>query len=140
MYSPLLVKPMREELTEVGFTELLTASAVDAAFADTTGTMLLAVNGVKGAAAMARRALRNALAGDGARPARLVTVFAEQDPEPTAKARSYFADIPPSEPSLALFVDGELVWFQPEHRIQGREISQIADDITAAFKEHCPAG
>ncbi|WP_276207991.1 BrxA/BrxB family bacilliredoxin [Streptomyces malaysiense] len=33
-YSPLLVKPMREELTSIGFKELLTPLDVDAAMQD----------------------------------------------------------------------------------------------------------
>ena len=53
-----------------------------------------------------------------ARPDRLGTVFAGQDVEATAKARELFADDPPSSPSIALFKDGELVYFVPRHRIE----------------------
>ncbi|PBC67367.1 putative YphP/YqiW family bacilliredoxin [Streptomyces sp. TLI_235] len=137
-YSPLLVRPMREELTSIGFKELLTADEVDAAMDEAnTGVTLVAVNSVTGCAAgMARPGVRIALEGE-KRPDRLFTVFAEQDLEATAKMRGYFPDIPPSDPSFALFKDGELVHFVPRHRIEGRDAQQLAADLTAAFEEFC---
>lgn len=51
-YLPLLVKPMKEELTAIGFKELLTAEEVDTAMKDAEkGLTLVAVNAVNGAAA-----------------------------------------------------------------------------------------
>ncbi|WP_328337265.1 BrxA/BrxB family bacilliredoxin [Streptomyces violaceus] len=137
-YSPLLVKPMREELTSVGFVELLTADDVDRAMKNAaTGMTLVAINSVTGCAAgMARPGARLALSGDAKRPDRLLTVFDEQDIEATAQMRSYFADIPPSHPSFALFKDGELVHFVPRHRIEGRDAESVAADLEAAFNEH----
>lgn len=137
-YSPLLVKPMREELTSVGFVELLTAADVDRAMKDVaTGVTLVAINSVTGcAAAIARPAVRRALSGDAKRPDWLLTVFDEQDIDATAQMRSYFADIPPSHPSFVLFKDGELVHFVPRHRIEGRDAESVAADLEAAFNEH----
>ncbi|MEU3281300.1 BrxA/BrxB family bacilliredoxin [Streptomyces antibioticus] len=137
-YSPLLVKPMKEELTAIGFKELLTAEEVDTAMKDAEkGLTLVAVNAVNGAAAgMARPGVRMALEDSSKRPDRLVTVFAEQDLEATAQMRGYFPDIPPSEPSFALFKDGELVYFIPRHRIEGRDADAVAADLRAAFDEH----
>ncbi|KPC84342.1 BrxA/BrxB family bacilliredoxin [Streptomyces sp. NRRL S-4] len=136
-YSPLLVKPMREELTSVGFVELLTADDVDRAMKDAaTGVTLVAINSVTGCAAgMARPGARVALSGDAKRPDRLLTVFDEQDLEATAQMRSHFPDIPPSHPSFALFKDGELVHFVPRHRIEGRDAESVAADLEAAFNE-----
>jgi putative YphP/YqiW family bacilliredoxin len=138
-YSPLLVKPMKEELTSIGFKELLTADEVDAAMdGATTGVTLVAINSVSGCAAgMARPGVRLALESDGKHPDRLYTVFAEQDLEATARMRSHFLDIPPSDPSFALFKDGELVHFIPRHRIEGRDARQVAADLTNAFEEFC---
>jgi putative YphP/YqiW family bacilliredoxin len=128
---------MREELTSLGIEELLTAADVDRFMDAKSGTALLVVNSVCGCAAgMARPGLRLALGGD-ARPDRLATVFAGQDLEATARARGYFADIPPSSPSIALFKDGELVWFLPRHRIEGRSAEQVAGDLQQVFAEHC---
>ena len=140
-YSPMLVQPMRQELTAAGVEELLTAADVDRWMNEKQGTALLVVNSVCGCAAgAARPAIRLALAG-GARPDRVATVFAGQDLEATARARGYFADIPPSSPSMALFKDGELVYFVPRHRIEGRSAQQLADDLQQAFERSAaPAG
>ena len=136
-YSPLLVKPMRDELTSIGVQELLTPADVDAFMAEKSGTALLVVNSVCGCAAgMARPGIRLALQHE-RRPDRAVSVFAGQDLEATARARGYLADIPPSSPSIALFKDGELVHFIPRHRIEGRDAHAVAADLKAAFDEHC---
>ena len=140
LYSPLIVKPMREELVAAGFQELETAADVDRWMATREGTALLVVNSVCGCAAgMARPGVRLALE-HGVRPDRLATVFAGQDAEATAQARGKFPDIPPSSPSMALFKDGELVFFLPRHRIEGREREDVAQDLKNAFEEHCAAG
>ncbi|HLJ89872.1 MAG TPA: BrxA/BrxB family bacilliredoxin [Candidatus Angelobacter sp.] len=137
-YSPLLVKPMREELTEIGFKELLTAQDVEAALNDHNGTVLLAINSVCGCAAgMARPGARLALENATNKPDRLLAVFAGQDLEATARARNYFADIPPSSPSFAFFKDGELVYFIPRHRIEGRDAQAVSADLAAVFDEFC---
>ena len=136
-YSELLVRPMREELTSVGVSELRTAQDVDAFMADKTGTAMLVVNSVCGCAAgMARPGIRQALS-HGRKPDRVATVFAGQDLEATARARSYFADIPPSSPSIAFLKDGELVYFMPRHRIEGRTADSVAGDLVSVFEEHC---
>jgi bacilliredoxin len=132
-YSPMLVKPMREELTSAGVKELMTAADVDAWMAEKSGTALLIVNSVCGCAAgSARPAVRLALES-AERPERVATVFAGQDLDATARARGFLADIPPSSPSMALFKDGELVYFVPRHRIEGRSAQQLAEDLKSAF-------
>lgn len=136
-YSPLMVRPMREELTRLGFAELTTAPDVDRFLGEKEGTALLVVNSVCGCAAgMARPGVALALERE-TRPERLGTVFAGQDVEATAQARSHFAQIPPSSPSMALFKDGELVWFLPRHRIEGRTAEDVASDLAGAFEQHC---
>ena len=138
-YSPMLVKPMREELTSVGVEELLTPADVDRFMAQREGTALLIVNSVCGCAAgAARPGVRAALSG-AVRPDRVATVFAGQDVEATARARSYVADVPPSSPSMALYKDGALVYFVPRHRIEGRGPQELAGALTQAFEEFCGA-
>lgn len=135
-YSPLLVRPMREELTSLGVQELLTAGQVDEWMNEKTGTALLVINSVCGCAAgMARPGVRIALES-GAKPDRVATVFAGQELEATARARAHFAQIPPSSPSMAVFKDGELVYFLPRHRIEGRSAEQVAADLSSALAEH----
>lgn len=136
MYPPELVKPMREDLTSVGFEELHTAEAVDAAIAK-EGTTLVVVNSVCGCAAAnarpgARMSLQNAK-----RPDNLVTVFAGVDREATDKAREYMIPFPPSSPSIALFKNGELVHMLERHHIEGRPAEIIAENLVDSYNEHC---
>lgn len=138
MYSPILVRPMREELTTLGFEELRSADEVDRFMAAKEGTALLVINSVCGCAAgQARPGVRFALQqaeARGIRPQRLVTVFAGQDAEATQQVRSYFADIPPSSPSMAIFQAGELAYFVPRHKIEGRSAEEVALDLLSAFE------
>ncbi len=137
MYSPLLVKPMREELVAAGFEELMSSNDVERWLAEKSGTALLVINSVCGCAAgMARPGVRMALEHSKT-PDRLGTVFAGQDTEATASARGAFPQIPPSSPSMALLKDGEVVHFIPRHRIEGRDLESLAQDLTTAFDEHC---
>ena len=136
MYPPELVKPMREDLTNVGFEELHTAVAVEAAIAK-EGTTLVVVNSVCGcAAANARPAARVSLQ-NAKRPTYLVTVFAGVDREATDKAREYMIPFPPSSPCMALFKDGELVHMLERHHIEGRPAELIAENLVDAYNEHC---
>jgi len=135
MYDPELVRPMREELTSIGFQELLTPQAVDA-WLDGKQSGLLVINSVCGCAAgMARPGVRMALQHR-TKPQRLATVFAGQDKEATAKARGRFAHIPPSSPSMAIVKDGQVVDFLPRHRIEGRSAEQVRDELVAMFDKH----
>lgn len=136
MYPAELVKPMREDLTSIGFEELHTEEQVDQAIAR-QGTTLVVVNSVCGcAAANARPAVRISLQNS-KRPENLVTVFAGVDREATEKARDYMVPFPPSSPSMALFKDGELVHMLERHHIEGRPAEMIAENLTEAYNEHC---
>ncbi len=135
-YSPLIVNPMKQELTSIGFEDLSTAEAVDAFMQQKHASALLVINSVCGCAAgQARPGVRLALESE-SRPEKLVTVFAGQDEEATKQARGYFPDIPPSSPSIALFKDGELVYFVPRHRIESRSAEDVSADLTAAFDRY----
>ena len=137
-YSEILIKPMREDLTRIGVEETRSPEQVEEAINNTKGTLLVVVNSVCGCAAgMARPGVRLASQSD-RRPDRVATVFAGQDLEATARARSYFPDIPPSSPSIAFFKDGEVVYFMPRHRIEGRDAQTVAHDLMQVFAEHCP--
>jgi putative YphP/YqiW family bacilliredoxin len=138
-YDPRLIAPMRAEMVQMGARELTTVPEVDAALGDQHGTTLVFVNSVCGCAAgNARPALRLAL-GHPVRPQEVVTVFAGQDLEATARARQYFADYAPSSPSIALLRDGEVVHFVHRHQIEGRAPQDVAATLTSAFDKHCGA-
>lgn len=135
-YDPILVQPMRNDMTSMGATELKSVADVDA-FMARPGTKLLFVNSVCGCAAgMARPALRLALQS-GVKPDHVGTVFAGQDLEATARARSFFGQVPPSSPSIAIFKDKELVDFVPRHRIESRDAKAIAFDLVSSFEKNC---
>jgi len=137
MYLEEFVQPMREELTRIGFLELRTPGEVDAVLGKSKGTVLVVVNSICGCAAgRARPAVAYALSR-AARPDVLATVFAGQDQEATARARSYFTDYPPSSPSIALLRDGKLLYMLERHDIEGRMPEEIADDLTRAFDQFC---
>ncbi|WP_228853214.1 BrxA/BrxB family bacilliredoxin [Aegicerativicinus sediminis] len=136
MYPAELVKPMREDLTRVGFTELHTVEQVEDALAK-EGTTLVMVNSVCGcAAANARPGTRLSLQ-NAKRPDNLVTVFAGVDREATDRARAHMVPFPPSSPSIALFKDGELVHMLERHHIEGRPAELIAENLMDAYNEFC---
>ena len=136
MYPAEFVKPMREELTQIGFNELFSSEDVDHALAK-SGTTLVVVNSVCGcAAANARPAVRLSL-GNEKTPDQLVTVFAGVDGDAVAQARKYFLPYPPSSPSIALFKDGQLVHFLERHHIEGGTAQMISDNLQEAYKQYC---
>lgn len=135
-YDPMLVQPMREELTSLGIQELRTAEAVDAALAK-PGTTMVVVNSVCGCAAGGARPGVALAMKHGTLPDNIVTVFAGQDTDATERARSFFTGVPPSSPSVAILRDGQLVAFLPRHHIEGRSPEMIAASLTSAFDEIC---
>jgi putative YphP/YqiW family bacilliredoxin len=137
MYDERLVTPMREELTRLGVQEMRTPEDVDSTLRDAQGTTLVVVNSICGCAARnARPAVERAL-HHAKRPDRLTTVFAGQDAEATARARSYFAPYPPSSPQIALLKDGVVAFMLERKNIEGRAADEIAKDLVDAFERHC---
>lgn len=139
-YSPMLVQPMKDEVTRLGARELTSVQEVDEVLGSGEGTVLVFVNSVCGCAAgMARPALARAL-GAQARPDVVATVFAGVDLDATQRARSYFGeDYQPSSPSFALLKDGEVVHFVHRHQIEGRSAESVASDLVQAFERYCQA-
>jgi putative YphP/YqiW family bacilliredoxin len=136
-YPEMMVRPMREDLVRVGFTELRTPADVDGILGSEKRTTLVAVNSVCGcAAAMMRPAVYLSLQGE-KRPEVLTTVFAGQDMDATDRAREYIVGYPPSSPSVALFKDGDLVYFMERHQIEGRHPEDIAADLRDAYARFC---
>ena len=136
MFPDLMVLPMREELTRLGIAEARSAEEVDRALAQ-SGTTMVVVNSVCGCAAgKMRPAVRMALA-NATKPEHMVTVFAGQDVEATAKARAYFTGYAPSSPSIALMKNGKLVYMMERFQIEGRGADEISRDLVGAFDTHC---
>ena len=137
MYPIELVRPMSQELEQIGFESLQSAEKVTERMNDKTGTTLLVVNSVCGcAAAYVRPGVRISLENE-AKPDKLVTVFAGVDTVATAKAREFLLPYPPSSPCIALFKDGRLVHMLERHHIEGRSAQMIADNLKTAFSMYC---
>ena len=136
MYPAELVKPMREELTKIGFGELHTSEDVANAI-EQKGTTLVVVNSVCGcAAANARPGVKSSLINE-KKPAKLFTVFAGVDKEATDAARKLMIPFPPSSPCIAIFKDGELVHMLERHHIEGRSAEIISDNLKQAYDQFC---
>ena len=136
MYPEEIVKPMKEELTNIGFNELLTQDDVNIAL-EKPGTTLIVVNSICGcAAANARPGVHLSLQNN-KKPDNLVTVFAGVDTEATNSAREMMIPFPPSSPSIALFKNGTLVHMIERHHIEGRPAELIAENLKEAYNSHC---
>ncbi|NOT06625.1 MAG: BrxA/BrxB family bacilliredoxin [Gemmatimonadales bacterium] len=139
-YHEMMVKPMREEVTRLGIKELRTVADVDAALGSSEGTAMVFVNSVCGCAAGGARPALAMAVSHGVKPQQLYTVFAGQDLDATARARSYFADYQPSSPSVAFLRDGEVVHFIHRHMIEGRPPQVIAEEIIKGFDKVAAEG
>ena len=136
-YPEIMIRPMREDLTRLGFEELKTPEAVDSTIQNSKGTLMVVVNSICGCAAgKARPGVALALQHD-VKPDKVATVFAGADIEATEKARSYFTGYGPSSPSIALLKDGQLVYMLERFQIEGRDARQIAQELTQAFDKYC---
>ena len=136
MYPEPLVKPMKEELTQVGFEECVTPEAVEKTLSK-PGTVLMVVNSVCGCAAGACRPGVKASLNNDKKPSTLSTVFAGFDVDAVSAARKHFAPYPPSSPAIALFKDGQLVHFVERHNIEGHSANAISEHLKAVYDEFC---
>ena len=136
MYPAELVKPMREDLTSVGFIELTNSNDMKTNIANSKSAVLI-VNSVCGcAAANARPGVKDSLNND-KKPEQLFTVFAGVDKEATGSARNLMVPFPPSSPCIAIFKDGELVHMLERHHIEGRSSEIISENLKQAYDQYC---
>jgi len=137
MYPEEIVVPMKEELTEHGFSELLTASEVDDQLSK-EGTTLVMINSVCGCSAgSARPGVILAVLNSDKKPDHLTTTFAGFDIDAVRKLREHLLPYPPSSPAIALFKNGQLVHFIERHQIEGRPAQMIASNLANAFEQYC---
>lgn len=137
MYPAEIVLPMKEELTDNGFQELLRPNDVEAALSK-QGTTLVMINSVCGCSAgTARPGVIMSVSGVGKKPDQLTTTFAGFDIDAVKKVREHLMPYPPSSPAIALFKDGQLVHMIERHMIEGRSAQMIADNLSAAYDQYC---
>src|SRR5436190_19143154 len=128
---------MKEELTEEGFVELLSAEEVDQQMLQ-NGSTLVVINSVCGCSAgTARPGVLMAVHNSAKKPDHLTTTFAGFDVDAVKKIREHLLPYPPSSPSIALFKDGQLVHFIERHQIEGRSAQMIAENLIGAFEQYC---
>ena len=137
MYPIEIVAPMKQELTNQGFQELLSATDVEQSI-NKGGTTLVVLNSVCGCSAgTARPGVIMAVQNANKKPGQLTTAFAGYDTEAVAKIREYLLPYPPSSPCIALLKDGQLVHMIERHMIEGRPAQMIASNLLQAFEDHC---
>ena len=137
MYPEEIVQPMKEELTENGFSELLNGQEVEEQLKQ-KGTTLVMINSVCGCSAgTARPGVIMAVMNATKKPDHLATSFAGFDIEAIQTLRQHLMPYPPSSPAIALFKDGQLVHFIERHQIEGRPAQMIANNLISAFEEYC---
>jgi putative YphP/YqiW family bacilliredoxin len=137
MYPEEIVIPMKEELTDNGFSELLNAADVNAQLSK-EGTTLVMINSVCGCSAgSARPGVLMAVVNAKNKPDFLTTSFAGFDVEAIRTLREHLLPYPPSSPAIALFKNGQLVHFIERHQIEGRPAQMIANNLIGAFDQHC---
>ncbi|MGG9962996.1 BrxA/BrxB family bacilliredoxin [Ferruginibacter sp. SUN106] len=137
MYPEEIVIPMKEELTENGFSEMTTSAEVEQTIND-EGTTLVVINSVCGCSAgTARPGVLMAVHNSTKKPDHLATSFAGFDVDAVKKIREHLLPYPPSSPSIALFKNGQLVHFIERHMIEGRSAQMIAENLIGAFEQHC---
>ena len=137
MYPAEMVLPMKEDLTNVGFEQLIDSESVDQFLTQESGTLLVVVNSVCGCAAGNMRPGVKLSLQHSKKPEILTTVFAGVDTDAVSQARKYFLPYPPSSPSIALLKDGKLVHFLERHHIEGGSAQMIAANLAAAYDAYC---
>ena len=136
MYPLEIIKPMKEELTSIGFKDLTKSEDVNNYILNSKSAVLI-VNSVCGcAAANARPGVISSISNPKV-PDELLTVFAGVDKEATEAARNLMVPFPPSSPCIAVFKEGELVHMLERHHIEGRSSEIISDNLKQAFNEFC---
>src|SRR5580704_9218650 len=137
MYPEQFVIPMKEELTDNGFSELLTANDVEKTLSD-KGTALVFINSVCGCSAgTARPGVLMAVHNSTKKPDHITTSFAGFDIDAVKKIREHLLPYPSSSPAIALFKDGQLVHIIERHQIEGRPAQMIAHNLIAVFNQYC---
>ncbi|MDG2364005.1 MAG: BrxA/BrxB family bacilliredoxin [Flavobacteriales bacterium] len=136
MYPTEMVAPMKAELVDAGYKELLSVAEVTEAL-DKSGTTIVAINSVCGCSAGSMRPAMIMALENEKLPDNLTTSFAGYDIEAVAHVRKFMLPYPPSSPSIALFKDGKIAMMVERHHIEGNTAEAIADHLKQAFNEFC---
>lgn len=138
-YAPEAVQYMRDELTDVGFKELITLEEVDDILLNRPDeSVLLVVNSVCGCAAGNARPGVSLALQHRTIPENLVAVFAGMDKKVVEYVRQRFlSDYVPSSPCFALLRNGEVEFIMERKDLIDKSPEEIADILTAVFDNKC---
>lgn len=138
-YPEQIAAPLRKELTDNGFTEMLTAEDVDKALNVNDGKVKMVIlNSVCGCGA--RVARPGALLSFFSKliPDEKLTLFAGMEKEAVAHLRNtYLPGITPSSPNIYLFKDGELIFILHRYQIERSAAGDIADTLIQEYNKVC---
>jgi putative YphP/YqiW family bacilliredoxin len=138
MYDPNLVKPMRDEVTALGFKELFNKEEAIQEI-EKEGTALVFINSVCGCAAgKARPGLKLGIQwakDNNCLPDSLLTAFAGMEKEAVNTVRGYFENNTPSSPQIAMMKDGKLISMIHRQEIENSDEFIVAEKIVKLLKE-----
>jgi len=137
IYDPEAIQPMRDELTYVGFEELLTPQTVEEVLSSKDHeTKLVFINSVCGCSAGSARPGVTLALQHSKIPHRLVTSFAGNDRDAIDSIReNYLAEYAPSSPSMAIIKNGETLYHMGRHEIIGKSPEEISQLLTEQFEK-----
>ena len=137
IYDPEAIQPMRDELTYVGFEELLTPQTVDEVLSSKDHeTKLVFINSVCGCSAGSARPGVTLALQHSKIPHKLVTSFAGNDRDAIDSIReNYLAEYAPSSPSMAIIKNGETLYHMGRHEIIGKSPEEISQLLTEQFEK-----
>ncbi|MGE9516355.1 MAG: BrxA/BrxB family bacilliredoxin [Solitalea-like symbiont of Tyrophagus putrescentiae] len=135
IYSEMQIKPLRDELTNAGFSQITEVDAVEETI-NTKGFVIYVINSVCCCAANnARPAAVQAL--DMAKTKGLdvkgITSFAGVDIQAVNKFRELTSDYQPSSPCIGLFKDGRLLTVVERKNIEKSTVPEVLSRITPFF-------
>ena len=138
-YTEEIAKPFREELTNVGFTSLLTPADVDSVLdKNDDKIILLVLNSVCGCAAGRARPGVVVSMMNNIIPDAYVTLFAGMEKEAVNYFREkYLSAITPASPNIALFKNGKLQHIIQRYQIEGRSAGEIAKELVSVYDQLC---
>ena len=137
LYDSASVQPMRDELTYVGFEEMLTPEQVESTVRETQGTVLVMLNSVCGCAAGSARPGITASLQNDVIPDRFITVFAGMERDAVDAMRGFFTGYAPSSPNIGMMKDGKVLFMLQRFDIEGRTAEEIDATLRAMYAKHC---
>lgn len=134
-YDPVAIQPMRDEMTYLGFEEMLAPNEVESQLSSNDGqTKMVFINSVCGCSAgSARPGVALALQHNKI-PHKLLTSFAGNDNDALDYIReNYLSEFMPSSPAIAIVENGKTIYHMGRSDIVGKSPEEIATTLISTF-------